>query len=109
MRGYPQRILLSLAAFVALAALAGCPPRPNPPIGPPDASDAAPAPAPVSCDTGCANAEKVCPGSGSPCGPACNRVGAVYARCVGAAASCPDLKACDPLNGAVGAPQPHGR
>ena len=114
MRGYPQRVLLSLACFVALAALAGCPPRPNPPIGPPDASDAAPVPppAPVSCDTACAHAAAVCPGSASVCGPICNRLGATYARCIGAATACEGptgLGACDALHGAAGAAKPIGR
>jgi hypothetical protein len=108
MRGWPQRILVGLAGTVILALLA-CPSPPNPgPNGPGGAGGSAP-PAIVSCDTGCKHAEKVCPGSGSPCGPACNRTGSVYAACVGAAANCAALKACDPLNGPQGAPQPLGR
>jgi hypothetical protein len=108
MRGYPQRILFSLAAFVALAALAGCPPHPPAPVGPPDASDAAPV---VTCPAACANAEKVCPAVlDSVCEPACSRVGATYARCLGVATGCPGVKACDPLAGSGGDPaSPHGR
>jgi hypothetical protein len=44
MRGFPQRILLSLACFVALAGILACPkPGPTPVVNPRDASDAAPA------------------------------------------------------------------
>lgn len=92
---------MKIFAALVVCALISCTPRPpTPVVNPPDAADAGPAqpPAPpVSCDTGCKHADTVCPGSGSPCGPACNRIGAVYARCVGAAAGCPDLKRCDPL------------
>ena len=115
MRGYPQRLLLSLAGFVALAALVGCPPSKPAPRNPPDASDASPVtpPAPpVSCDTACKHAEAICPGAGSPCGPVCNRLGATYARCIGTATACEGptgLGACDPLHGSAGTPGPAGR
>lgn len=96
------RAAFSLACVVALGALLACPkPGPTPVVNPPDAADAAPVapPAPaVSCETACAHAEKVCPGSGSPCLPACNRIGPDYARCAGAATSCSGLKGCDPLS-----------
>jgi hypothetical protein len=103
-----QHVLSAVVLTVALGAhLAGCPkPGPAPVVGPPDAADAA---RPVSCETLCRHAEAVCPGSGSPCGPICNRVGATYARCVGVVVDCPGLNACDPLNAPQGAPKPRGK
>jgi hypothetical protein len=118
MRGFPQRVLICLAGFVAIAAILGGCPHPGPaPVTPPDAADASPATMdaarPVSCDTACRHAEKVCPGSGSPCGRPCNRIGAEYARCVNAATGCKGpsgVAGCDPLNGAsAGAPHAQGQ
>jgi|SRR6185312_306912 len=95
MRGFAERIVLSLACVVALAMLA-CP-APKPPVNPSsDAADAAPA---VSCDDACKHAEVICPGSGSPCLPACNRIArndSGYAPCVASAKACGDLRGCDP-------------
>lgn len=85
-------------ALFAVLALAGCPrPGPTPVVNPPDAADASRPPKAVNCATACKHAEAVCPGSGSPCLPACKRVGADYARCVDVATGCPGLKHCDPL------------
>lgn len=88
------RAIMSLCCVVALCALVGCPPHGPTPIGPPVVGDAAPAP---SCSTACAHAETVCPGSGSPCGNACNRIGGAFPACVLAAPGCPALNMCDPL------------
>jgi hypothetical protein len=95
MRGLPQRILVGLLGTVALALFAACP-KPGPAPVTPDAADAAPA---VSCDDACKHADAICPGSGSPCLPACNRIArndSGYAPCVASAKACGDLRGCDP-------------
>ena len=56
MRGFPQRVLLALACFIATAAILGCPHPAPTPVGPPDAADASRddarrPPAPVTCTT----------------------------------------------------------
>ena len=116
MRGFAQRILVGVVGTVVLGLVLACPPSKPPPQNPPDASDAAPAPPPApSCGVACQHAEAVCPGSGSPCSNACNRIGAVYATCaaglVAGSGACGALNNCDPLNAlnATGASKPHGR
>lgn len=91
------RVLISLACFIALGAIVACPPRPPAPIGPPDATDAAPTPLLVSCATACAHAGIVCSGSAVTCDMLCPRIqDPAYAPCVAAAKDCAGLSACDP-------------
>jgi hypothetical protein len=89
-RGFPQRVLLCLACFVAL--LAACPkPGPSPIVNPPDAADAA---RPVTCAAGCAHAVAVCPSVDDPtCMDICRRIGSAFSAKLGSATSCADVKA----------------
>lgn len=103
MRGFAQRILVGIIGAIALGAIMACPPRPAPPLGPPDASDGSIAP-PATCQTACPHAVAVCPTVDKPtCLDICGREPPAYAALLQAAAGCPDVKRADP-----GAPATQG-
>lgn len=96
MREHHARIMMGAACLVSLLGFAACPPRPTPPIGPPDASDGSIAP-PATCQTACPHAVAVCPTVDQPtCLDICGREPPVYAARLQAAAGCPDVKRADP-------------